>query len=100
MSNNNEEINNINIKPQKIKKTANMKEYKTNYMKKYRQENPECWKKEKTCPDCGSTYQASAKTAHIRSMKHKNAVMSNKLSTLEETFKKLIQSNTLNIKMV
>lgn len=74
-----------NIFLQKNKKTANMSEY----MKQYRKKNVDCWNKDIICPDCGSKFKSSCKSNHIKSMKHQNAVMANKLMLLENTLKNI-----------
>lgn len=60
---------------EKINKTDNMKLYRD----KYRQNNPDKWKKNNICVICGGKYQNSGKTMHLRTQKHKNKLKFDKL---------------------
>lgn len=50
------------------------KDMKT-YMIEYRKKNLDKWYKDNICEDCGGRYKNCAKTNHLRSVKHKYAVL-------------------------
>lgn len=70
----------------KIKKTANMKEYMKKYMKEYVKNNKNKWTARKTCELCGKTFSMCNRTNHEKGMVHKYAL-------LEQENKKLQQKN-------
>jgi len=59
------------------------KEYMNNYMKKYRSEHPECYKKKITC-ECGANYTYSCKTSHLKGEIHRTNMIKIKMEELQE----------------
>jgi len=69
-------LNVSNIKKQK--KIKNLKEY--NY--EYRKNHPEIWYKDNNCVICGGNYKSCGKSNHIRTMKHKYALLKQEYDNL------------------
>lgn len=64
----------------KIKKTDDIKQY----MREYRKNNTDKWSGSRICEECGNSYTLSNLSNHLKSNKHKYAVMAKENAKLQK----------------